>query len=366
MSIQLNPAISPVIRQGFADAIGNTPLIRLNKFSDETGCEILGKAEFMNPGGSVKDRAARAIIDEAERSGRLLPGGTVVEGTAGNTGIGLAHVCNARGYRCIIVMPDNQSNEKYQMIETLGAEVLRVKTVPYSDPNHYQKVAGRLAAELPDAIWSNQFDNTANRDAHEQTTGPEIWAQTAGRIDAFVTSTGTGGTLGGISRYLKRQNSNVLITLADPQGSSLYHWLHHGELKATGPGSVTEGIGIGRVTANLEGSPIDDALHVTDVECVSTVYRLLRDEGLFLGSTSGVNVAAAVQIARRLGPGHTIVTILCDSGAKYQSRLFNRKWLEEKGLLEAAGLTLSLGQSHPAPLTEISRVADGYPQRLRA
>jgi len=345
------------IVNGFSAAIGNTPLVRLHRFSEETGCEILGKAEFMNPGGSVKDRAARAIIDDAERSGRLKPGGTVVEGTAGNTGIGLAHVCNARGYRCVIVMPDNQSNEKYQMIETLGAEVLRVKTVPYSDPNHYQKIAGRLAGELPDAIWSNQFDNTANRDAHEQTTGPEIWQQTEGRISAFVSATGTGGTLGGISRYLKRQNSRVNITLADPQGSSLYHWLRHGELKATGPGSITEGIGIGRVTANLEGSPIDDAVHVTDVECVTTVYRLLREEGLFLGSTSGVNVAAAVQVARRLGPGHTIVTVLGDNGAKYQSRLFNRKWLAEKGLLDAAGFTQNVQQqpiiSVPAPVMAV-------------
>jgi cysteine synthase len=355
--------MSELVRHGFADAIGNTPLIRLSHFSDLTGCEILGKAEFMNPGGSVKDRAARAIIDDAERSGRLKPGGTVVEGTAGNTGIGLAHVCNARGYRLVIVMPDNQSNEKYQMIETLGAEVLRVKTVPYSDPNHYQKVARRLAEEMPDAIWANQFDNIANRDTHEQTTGPEIWAQTAGKIDAFVAATGTGGTLGGISRYLKRQNPKVQITLADPQGSSLYHWLRHGELKATGAGSITEGIGIGRVTANLEGSPIDDAVHVTDVECVRTVYQLLRDEGLFLGSTSGVNVAAALQIAERLGPDHTIVTILCDSGAKYQSRLFNRKWLSEKGLLEAAGLAQHV---QPASITETPRVVDGYPQRLRA
>ncbi|HEY4367190.1 MAG TPA: cysteine synthase A [Steroidobacteraceae bacterium] len=359
------------IRQGFADAIGNTPLIRLNKFSELTGCEILGKAEFMNPGGSVKDRAARAIIEAAERNGSLKPGGTVVEGTAGNTGIGLAHVCNTRGYRCVIVMPDNQSNEKYQMIETLGAEVLRVKTVPYSDQAHYQKIAGRLAQEIPGAIWANQFDNTANRDAHEQTTGPEIWQQTGGRIDAFVAATGTGGTLGGISRYLKSQvndrGEKVQITLADPQGSSLYQWLRSGELKATGPGSITEGIGIGRVTANLEGSPIDEALHVTDIECVSTVYRLLRDEGLFLGSTSGVNVAAAVQIARRLGPGHTIVTILCDSGAKYQSRLFNRKWLAEKGLLEAAGLTQSVADTvQSPPLTETPSVVDGYQQRLRA
>jgi cysteine synthase len=351
------------IRHGFADAIGNTPLIRLNRFSELTGCEILGKAEFMNPGGSVKDRAARAIIDEAEGSGRLKPGGTVVEGTAGNTGIGLAHVCNARGYRCVIVMPDNQSNEKYQMIETLGAEVLRVKTVPYSDPNHYQKVARRLAEEMSEAVWANQFDNTANRDTHEQTTGPEIWAQSGGKLDAFVAATGTGGTLGGISRYLKRENSKVQVFLADPQGSSLYHWLRHGELKATGAGSITEGIGIGRVTANLEGSPIDDALHVTDVDCVRTVYQLLRDEGLFLGSTSGVNVAAAVQIARRLGPGHTIATILCDGGAKYQSRLFNRKWLGEKGLLEAAGLAQHV---QPASITETPRVVDGYPHRLRA
>jgi cysteine synthase A len=256
------------------------------------------------------------------------------------------------------------------MIETLGAEVLRVKTVPYSDPNHYQKIAGRLAAEIPDAIWGNQFDNTANRDAHEQTTGPEIWEQTGGKVDAFVAATGTGGTLGGISRYLKKQNPKVRITLADPQGSSLYHWLRHGELKATGSGSITEGIGIGRVTANLEGSPIDDALHVTDIECVRTVYQLLRDEGLFLGSTSGVNVAAAVQIAQQLGPGHTIVTILCDNGAKYQSRLFNRKWLAEKGLLDAAGLAQQVGQqARPISLAEISKESssvDGFPQRLRA
>ena len=361
------------IRNGFADAIGNTPLIRLNKLSEETGCEILGKAEFMNPGGSVKDRAARAIVDDAERSGRLKPGGTVVEGTAGNTGIGIAHVCNTRGYRCVIVMPDNQSNEKYQMLETLGAEVLRVKTVPYSDPNHYQKVAQRLAAELPDAVWANQFDNTANRDAHEQTTGPEIWQQTGGRLDAFVAATGTGGTLGGISRYLKRQINDrgrkVHVTLADPQGSALYHWLRHGELKATGPGSITEGIGIARVTANLEGSPIDDALHITDIECVRMVYRLLREEGLFLGSTSGVNVAAAVQIAKRLGPGHTIATILCDGGAKYQSRLFNRKWLAEKDLLDAAGFGPSVGQAalnSSVTVTGLPRLGDDYSQRLRA
>lgn len=334
------------IAAGFADAIGRTPLIRLGTLSAETGCEILGKAEFMNPGGSVKDRAALAIIEDAERSGRLKPGGIVVEGTAGNTGIGLAHVCNARGYRLIIAMPDNQSDEKFRLLETLGADVRRIKTVPYSDPNHYQRVARRIAEEMPGAVWANQFDNTANRDAHEQTTGPEIWTQTGGRIDAFVTSTGTGGTLGGVSRYLKKRSGRVQTVLADPQGSSLYEWILRGELKATGPSSITEGIGIGRVTANLEGAPIDTAVHVPDTECVHYVYRLLREEGLFLGSTSGVNVAAAVQVARRLGPGHTIVTILCDTGAKYQSRLFDRQWLAEKGLIESISSVDSRIRAH--------------------
>jgi len=325
--------------QDFIDAIGRTPLLRLRRLSDETGCEILGKAEFMNPGGSVKDRAARGIILDAEKRGVLKPGGTVVEGTAGNTGIGLAHVCNARGYRCVIVMPDNQSPEKYALIEALGAEVRRVKTVPYSDPNHYQKVAGRLADELPGAIWSNQFDNTANRRAHLETTGPEIWEQTQGEIHAFVSASGTGGTIAGVSEFLKSRNQKVRTVLADPPGSSLYEYVRHGVLKATGSGSITEGIGIGRVTANVQGAPIDDAVHVEDRETVSYVYRLLREEGLFVSSTSGVNVAAAVRVAREMGPGHTIVTMLCDSGAKYLSRLFNREWLAEKGLLEAAGLT---------------------------
>jgi cysteine synthase A len=322
----------------FVDAVGHTPLIRLRAMSDETGCEILGKAEFMNPGGSVKDRAARAIVLDAERRGQLKPGGTVVEGTAGNTGIGLAHVCNARGYRCVIVMPDNQSPEKYALIEALGAEVHRVKTVPYSDPNHYQKAAGRLAQELPNAIWSNQFDNTANRRAHLETTGPEIWQQTDGRIDAFVAASGTGGTVAGVSEYLKSRNTRVRTVLADPPGSSLYEFIRHGVVKATGSGSITEGIGIGRITANMQGAPIDDAVHVEDAETVSYVYRLLREEGLFVSSTSGINVAAAVRVARDLGPGHTVVTVLCDSGAKYLSRLFNRDWLAQKGLLQAAGL----------------------------
>jgi cysteine synthase len=324
---------------GFVDAVGHTPLIRLRRVSDETGCEIFGKAEFMNPGGSVKDRAARAIVLDAERRGELKPGGTVVEGTAGNTGIGLAHVCNARGYRCVIVMPDNQSPEKYALIEALGAEVRRVKTVPYSDPNHYQKAAGRLAQELPNAIWSNQFDNTANRRAHLETTGPEIWQQTAGRIDAFVAASGTGGTVAGVSEYLKSRSSGVRTVLADPPGSSLYEFIRHGVIKATGSGSITEGIGIGRVTANMQDAPIDDAVHVEDAETVSYVYRLLREEGLFVGSTSGVNVAAAVRVARDLGPGHVVVTVLCDTGSKYLSRLFNRDWLAQKGLLQAAGFS---------------------------
>jgi cysteine synthase A len=326
------------ISDGFAGSVGNTPLIRLRGVSEETGCEILGKAEFMNPGGSVKDRAARAIVTAAERRGQLPPRGTVVEGTAGNTGIGLAHVCNARGYRCVIVMPDNQAPEKYSLLEMLGAEVHKVPTVPYSNPNQYQKVAQRLAASLPNAIWSNQFDNVENRLAHVQTTGPEIWTQTNGRIDAFVAASGTGGTFAGVAEYLKSRRRAIRCVLADPPGSSLYEYVRSGTLKATGSGSITEGIGIGRVTANLKDAPIDDALHVEDSDTVRFVYRLLREEGLFLGSTSGINVAAAVRVALELGRGHTIVTVLCDGGAKYQSRLFNREWLEQKGLAADAGL----------------------------
>lgn len=324
------------VRQGFVDAVGNTPLIRLNGISRETGCEIFGKAEFMNPGGSVKDRAAKWIVLDAEARGALRPGGTVVEGTAGNTGIGLAHVCNARGYRLILLMPDNQSPEKYQLLEALGAEVRKVPVVPYSNPMQYQHQAGRLADELPNAVWSNQFDNTANRRAHIESTGPEIWAQTGGRIDAFVASSGTGGTLAGTSEYLKSRNAAVRTVLADPPGSALYEYVRNGEVKATGKGSITEGIGIARVTDNFSGAPVDTAVHVEDPETVAMVYRLLREEGLFLGSTSGINVAAAVRVARELGPGHTIVTILCDGGAKYVSRLYNREWLAGKGLLEAA------------------------------
>lgn len=329
------------MREGFVGSVGNTPLIRLRRVSEETGCDVLGKAEFMNPGGSVKDRAARAIVLAAERSGELAPGGTVVEGTAGNTGIGLAHVCNARGYRCVIIMPDNQSPEKYRLLEMLGAEVHKVPTVPYSNPNQYQKVSQRLAASLPNAIWSNQFDNTANRRAHVETTGPEIWEQTAGRVDAFVASAGTGGTFAGVSEYLKSRRSSIRCVLADPPGSSLFEYVRNGTLKATGSGSITEGIGIGRITANFKDAPVDDAVHIEDPETVRFVYRMLREEGLFLGSTSGINVAAAVRVARDLGPGHTVVTVLCDGGAKYQSRLFNPEWLRTKGFAAEAGQPVS-------------------------
>jgi cysteine synthase len=324
------------IRQSLSDAVGHTPLIRLNSFSDETGCEILGKAEFLNPGGSVKDRAALGILDAFERQSLLKPGGTLVEGTAGNTGIGFAHLCNARGYRCVIVMPDNQSPEKAALLRTLGAEVQIVKAVPYADPNHYQKVAPRVAAEIDGAVCGNQFDNTANRDQHYATTGPEIWHETGGRIDAFTCATGTGGTLGGVSRYLKEQKPGLRIVLADPMGSALSNWVKTGALKSEGSSTVTEGIGIGRVTANLEGAAIDDAVRIEDDEIVRTGYQLLYREGLFLGGTSGANVAAAVRVARDLGPGNTVVTILCDGGHKYLSRFWSRDYLEQKGLVAHA------------------------------
>ena len=319
------------IRYGFSGTVGNTPLIRLDGVSRETGCTILGKAEFLNPGGSVKDRAALYIIRDAEQSGRLKPGGTVVEGTAGNTGIGLAHLCAEHGYRCVIVIPDNQSPEKMDLLRTLGAEVRQVPPKPYKDENNYQKIAGRLAEELPNAIWAQQFDNVVNRLAHVETTGPEIWRDTRGEIDAFTCATGTGGTLAGVARYLKSQKPDVRIVLADPQGSALYNWVKTGELKAEGS-SITEGIGTTRITANLADTPIDDAVAVDDPACVKMVYRLLREEGLFVGSSSGINVAAAVQIARQLGPGHTIVTVLCDRGGLYAQRLFNPAWLKDKGL----------------------------------
>ncbi len=320
------------LRHGFDGTVGNTPLIRLEKLSSETGCEILGKAEFLNPGGSVKDRAALWMVRGHEASGALEPGGTVVEGTAGNTGIGLVHVCNARGYRCIIYMPDNQSQEKVALLETLGAEVRQVPTVPYKDPMNYQKQAGRFAESLPGAVWANQFDNVANRLAHYEGTGPEIWAQTDGRLDAFVAATGTGGTLAGISRFLKEQDPQVQIVLADPMGSALYDWVTTGEAKMSPGPSITEGIGNSRVTDNLAGTVIDEAVQVPDQDMVDMVYRQLREDGWFLGSSTGINLCAAVTTARRLGPGHTVVTILCDGGGRYQSRLFNPAFLAEKGL----------------------------------
>jgi cysteine synthase len=316
---------------GFTGAIGNTPLLRLGKLSAETGCEILGKAEFMNPGGSVKDRAARYIIEDAERRGALRPGGTVIEGTAGNTGIGLAHICAARGYRCVIVIPETQSQEKMDLLRVLGAEVRPVPAAPYKDANNYQKIAGRLAQETHNAIWANQFDNLVNRQAHYETTGPEIWRDTAGRVDAFVCATGTGGTLAGVARFLKERKPEVKTVLADPHGSGLYSFVKGGELKSEG-NSITEGIGSSRVTANLEGTPIDDAVRIDDQTCVTMVYRLLREEGLFVGGSTGINVAAAVQVAREMGPGHTIVTLLCDRGSLYFARLFNSEWLRQRGL----------------------------------
>jgi cysteine synthase A len=319
------------VREGFIGSIGNTPLIRLERLSGETGCDILGKAEFLNPGGSVKDRAALYIIQDAERRGVLKAGGTVVEGTAGNTGIGLAHICAARGYRCVIVIPETQSQEKMDLLRVLGAEVRPVPAVPYKDPNNYQKVACRLAQEMDNAIWANQFDNLVNRQAHFETTGPEIWRDTAGQVDAFICSTGTGGTLAGVARFLKEQNPAVRSVLADPWGSSLYSFVKTGELTAQG-NSITEGIGSSRVTANLEGTPIDDAVRIDDRDCVAMVYRLLREEGLFVGGSTGINVAGALWLARQMGPGHTIVTLLCDRGGLYFGRLFNRAWLMERGL----------------------------------
>ena len=320
------------IKTGFSDCIGNTPLLRLRRLSEETGCEILGKAEFMNPGGSVKDRAALWMIQDHEASGRLKPGGIVVEGTAGNTGIGLVHVCNERGYRSVIYMPNTQSPEKASLLRTLGAEVREVPAVPYADDANYQKQAGRYAAETPNAVWANQFDNTANRQSHYESTAPELWSQTEGRIDAFTCATGTGGTLAGISRYLKEQDPEVKIVLADPHGSALYNWVKTGEAKMTPGPSITEGIGNSRVTDNLAGTVIDDAVQISDQTMVKMVYRLMAEEGWYFGSSTGVNVCAAVAVARKLGPGHRIVTILCDGGQKYQSRLFNEAFLTEQNL----------------------------------
>jgi len=324
------------IRDGFIDSVGNTPLIRLRKASELTGCTILGKAEFLNPGGSVKDRAAKYMVLDAEQRGLLGAGGVVVEGTAGNTGIGLSYVGNARGYRTIIVMPETQSQEKKDTLRLAGAEVREVPAVPYRNPDNYVHVAARLAEELAASepggvLYANQWDNTANREGHVQSTGPEIWRQTDGTVDGFVCAIGTGGTLAGVAAYLKQKNPRVVTAVADPPGAAMYCYVKEGKLESEGS-SITEGIGQGRVTGNLEGAAIDDAFRIPDEESVQVVFDLLRHEGLFLGGSSGVNVAGAMRLARALGPGRTIVTVLCDSGARYQSKLFNRAFLRSKDL----------------------------------
>jgi cysteine synthase A len=317
-------------------AIGNTPLIRLRHASELTGCEILGKAEFMNPGQSVKDRAALFIVRDAIARGKLRPGGVIVEGTAGNTGIGLTIVGNAMGFRTVIVIPDTQSIEKKDALRLLGAQLIEVPAVPYRDPNNYVKISGRIAEELArseaaGAIWANQFDNVANRQAHVEGTGPEIWRQTNGRIDGFVCAVGTGGTLAGTAMALKEHRPSIRIAAADPLGAAIYSWIKTGELKAHGS-SITEGIGQNRVTANLDGAPIDDAYEIADEEMLPIVFDLLEHEGLCMGGSTGINVAGAIRMATEMGPGHTIVTILADYGTRYQSKLFNPEFLKSKGL----------------------------------
>jgi cysteine synthase len=335
------------IRDSVLDAIGNTPLIKLRRASEATGCTILGKAEFMNPGQSVKDRAALGIITHAIGEGRLQPGGIIVDGTAGNTGIGLTVVGNALGMRTVIVIPETQTEEKKMAIRALGAALVEVPAVPYRNPNNYVKIAGRMAERLANenergAIFANQFDNIANRDAHTRTTGPEIWEQTGGKVDAFVSAVGTGGTLAGVAIALRERNPEMVIALADVPGAALYNYYTAGELKAEGS-SITEGIGQGRITANLEELAVDEAFLIPDEETVRTVYSLIEDEGLALGTSSGVNVAGAIRLAKRLGPGKTIVTMLCDPAARYQSRLFNPEFLRSKGLPVAPWLEKPAG-----------------------
>ena len=324
------------IKHDVIAAIGNTPLIRLKHASEQTGCEILGKAEFLNPGQSVKDRAALFIIQDAIARGTLRPGGTIVEGTAGNTGIGLATIANAMGFRTVIVIPDTQAQEKKDALRLMGAELIEVPAVPYKDPNNYVRLSGRLAEQLAKseangAIWANQFDNVANRQAHIEGTGPEIWEQTGGKIDGFTCAVGTGGTLAGIAIALKERDKNIRIAAADPLGAAIYSWIKSGELTMHGS-SITEGIGQSRVTGNLEGAPIDDAYEISDEEALPLIFDLLEHEGLCLGGSTGINVAGAIRMARDLGPGHTIVTILADYGNRYQSKLFNPAFLREKGL----------------------------------
>ncbi|MBT3170424.1 MAG: cysteine synthase A [Rhodospirillaceae bacterium] len=324
------------VKKDFIDLIGNTPMVRLKAASEKTGCEILGKCEFLNPGGSVKDRAALSIVRDAERKGQLKPGGIIVEGTAGNTGIGLALVGNALGYRSTIVIPETQSQEKKDMLRLCGAELIEVPAVPYRDPNNFVKYSGRLAEEIAakepnGAIWANQFDNVANRAAHYDTTGPEIWQQTEGKLDGFICAVGSGGTLAGIGLYLKEQNPDVVIGLADPMGAALYNYYANGELKAEGS-SIMEGIGQGRVTANLEGVQVDAPFQIPDEEALPIVFDLLMHEGHVLGGSSGINIAGAIRLAEKLGPGHTIVTILADYGMRYQSKMFNPEFLRAKNL----------------------------------
>ena len=324
------------IRDGFIDTIGNTPLVRLRKASELTGCEVLAKLEFLNPGGSVKDRAALGIIRDAEAKGQLEPGGIIVEGTAGNTGIGLALVGNARGYRTVIVIPETQSDEKKQMLRLCGADLREVPAVPYRDPGNYVHVSGQLAEKLAatheqGAIWANQFDNVANRQVHIETTAPEIWSQTEGKVDAFVSAVGTGGTLAGTAMGLLERNRNVKIALADPQGAALYEWYANGELKSEGS-SISEGIGQGRVTANLEGLEVDFPYLIPDSEALPIVFDLLKEEGFCVGLSSGINVAGAIRAAKEFGPGHTVVTLLCDLGQRYSAKIWNPAFLKEAGL----------------------------------
>lgn len=325
------------IRNDFVDAVGNTPLIKLRRASELTGCTILAKAEFANPGGSVKDRAAKYMVLDAERRGVIEPGGLIVEGTAGNTGIGLALVGKSRGYRTLILMPNTQSQEKKDALRLAGAELREVPAVPYKDPNNYVHIAARTAKELETSephgvLYANQWDNHANRDGHTASTGPEIWRQTDGTIDGFICAVGTGGTLAGVSAYLKQQNPNIVTAAADPLGAAVYNWLKTGEVKPSQGSSISEGIGQGRVTGNLDGAQIDDAFQVPDTEMLPVLYDLLEHEGLLLGGSSGINVTGAIKLARALGPGKTIVTILCDSGARYQSKLFNIEFLRAKEL----------------------------------
>ncbi|MGY8957110.1 MAG: cysteine synthase A [Alphaproteobacteria bacterium] len=324
------------VRDGFIEAVGNTPMIKLQRASEETGCTILGKAEFLNPAGSVKDRAALAIVRDAEAKGLLKPGGVIVEGTAGNTGIGLAHVANALGYRAVIVIPETQTQEKKNALLQAGAKLIEVPAAPYKDPNNYVRYSGRLAEELAEseeagAIWANQFDNVANRQGHFETTGPEIWDQTDGTVDGFICAVGTGGTLAGTGMFLKTKNPEIKIGLADPMGAALYEYYTNGELKSSGT-SITEGIGQGRITANLEGAPVDIAFQIPDEEALPVMFNLLREEGLSLGTSSGVNVAGAIRLAKEMGSGHTIVTVLCDGAHRYASKIFNVEFLKEKGL----------------------------------